>query len=238
MADIQQLTWQTSLAENWQDRVAHGRLPHAVLLTGSKGVGKRSAAAWIAQRHLGISETPLPVYPVPLLEHSDMRWISPPDGKQAIGIDQIRELVAEMSMTSYQGGGKAAVIDPADAMTNNAANSLLKTLEEPSGDALLILIADRKGRLPATIFSRCQRIDVPAPTEADALQWLDRRHPGSNWAGGFTPGGQCTACSYRCSGAARYPRCDESRIRGCCKWQFVTDRSCCTLEGTGHRVRP
>ncbi|MGI9219778.1 MAG: hypothetical protein ACR2QS_01920 [Woeseiaceae bacterium] len=182
MTDIKELSWQSDLAENWQDRVAHGRLPHAILLTGSKGVGKRSAAAWIAQRHLGISETPLPVYPTPMVEHSDLRWISPPDGKQAIGIDQIRELVAEMSMTSYQGGGKAAVIDPADAMTNNAANSLLKTLEEPSGNALLILIADRKGRLPATIFSRCQRIDIPPPTEADALQWLDRLRPGSNWA--------------------------------------------------------
>jgi DNA polymerase-3 subunit delta' len=67
-------------------------------------------------------------------------------------------------------------------MTQNAANSLLKTLEEPPGDALLILVADRNGHLPATIFSRCQRFDVRPPAEAEALAWLDRLRPGSGWA--------------------------------------------------------
>ncbi len=66
-------------------------------------------------------------------------------------------------------------------MTHNAANSLLKTLEEPSGTALLILIADRAGRLPATIYSRCQRIDIALPPESEGLGWLDKVQPGSNW---------------------------------------------------------
>ncbi|MGI9248058.1 MAG: hypothetical protein ACR2QI_03535, partial [Woeseiaceae bacterium] len=97
-------------------------------------------------------------------------------------IEQIRELVSELSLTSYAGTGKVAIIEPANMMTVNAANSLLKTLEEPAGDTLLILVADRVGRLPATIFSRCQRIEFAPPSEANALAWLDRLQPGAAWA--------------------------------------------------------
>jgi DNA polymerase-3 subunit delta' len=176
------ISWHREFANNWLARCRQGRVPHAVLLAGPAGVGKRAAACWMAARHLGVStEVRLPQHPALAPEHADLRWIRPPDGKQAIGIDQIRDLVAKLSLTSYQGGGKVAVIDPADAMTNNAANSLLKTLEEPPGDALLILIADRKGHLPATVFSRCQRIDFSVPGEAEGLAWLDRLRPGQSW---------------------------------------------------------
>ncbi len=74
------------------------------------------------------------------------------------------------------------MIEPANTMTHSAANSLLKTLEEPPGDALLILVADRIGRLPATVFSRCQRIDFAPPGEGQGLAWLDRLQPGARWA--------------------------------------------------------
>lgn len=178
---LKEITWLRDTASNWTDRVALGRQPHAVLLAGPVGVGKRAAALWLAQQHLNVAGSAVPQYPATRFEHADLHWVSPAEDKQTIGIDQIRVLVAAMGMTSYHGSGKAAVIDPADAMTNSAANSLLKTLEEPSGNTLMILIADRKGRLPATIFSRCQRIDIPAPAEDEALRWLDQVHPGSNW---------------------------------------------------------
>jgi DNA polymerase-3 subunit delta' len=89
--------------------------------------------------------------------------------------------VAELTLTSYEGLSKVTVIEPANDMTVNAANSLLKTLEEPPGDALLILVADRVGKLPATLFSRCQRIDISVPSETVALNWLDRVQPGAAW---------------------------------------------------------
>lgn len=174
--------WHKAFAKSWHDRVKHERLPHAVLLAGPTGVGKRSAASWIARQYLDMRPaTELPVYPFECPEHADLRWISTPEDKQAIGIEQIRILVQELNLTSYAGGGKVAVIDPANAMTVNAANSLLKTLEEPPGDTLLILIADRVGRLPATIFSRCQRIDFAPPAGTEALAWLDQLQPGAAW---------------------------------------------------------
>ena len=176
------LPWLEQLVSEWRTRVAHGRVPHALLLLGSRGVGKRAAAAWLAREQLGLDgHAEGPVYPFDLPEHADLRWVAPPEDKHTIGIEQVRDLVAELSLTSYAGGGKVAVLEPANAMTTNAANSLLKTLEEPPGDALLILIADRVGRLPATIMSRCQRIRVALPPASMSLDWLDRWHPGSDW---------------------------------------------------------
>ena len=177
-----EITWHKRLAGSWADRVSHGRVPHAVLLTGPVGVGKRAAAAWIACEQLGIEPwTAMPRYPVERPMHADLNWIEPEEGKQGILIDQIRRLVADLQLTSYEGRGKVAVIEPANSMNRNAANSLLKTLEEPPGHTLLILIADRTGGLPATVFSRCQRIDIRPPGEAEGLAWLDRLQPGARW---------------------------------------------------------
>lgn len=154
-----------------------------MLLIGPSGVGKRCAAAWMARQKLGLEPCgDLPAYPLVTPEHADLQWLSPPEDKQTIGIEQIRDLVANLGLTSYEGHGKVAIIDPANAMTVNAANSLLKTLEEPPGDTLLVLVADRVGRLPATIFSRCQRLDFAPPATADAMGWLDQVHPGAAWA--------------------------------------------------------
>jgi DNA polymerase-3 subunit delta' len=178
-----EITWQESFAENWRSRVQKGRKPHAVLLLGPAGVGKRASAAWMARLSLETSTCPnLPEYPLEVPEHPDLRWLAPLEDKQSIGIDQIRELVADMGLTSYAGSGKVAVLEPANLMTESAANSLLKTLEEPPGDTLLILIADRVGKLPATIFSRCQRIEFSPPAEPGALEWLNRLRPDSGWS--------------------------------------------------------
>ena len=186
-----EITWLNKLTDSWRASESQGRSPHALMLLGAKGTGKRCAAAWLASCKLGLQTADSePQYPLSIPEHADLQWLAPPEDKHTIGIDQIRALVADLCLTSYAGGSKVAIIDPANAMTASAANSLLKTLEEPPGDALIILVADRAGRLPATIFSRCQRINVPLPPEAESLEWLHQLQSSESWPAALRMAGQ------------------------------------------------
>ncbi len=176
------LPWLKDTVRSCEERIANGRMPHAVLLLGPAGVGKRCLAAWLAKRHLGkAAASSMPSFPLEVPELADLRWLNPAEDKTAIGVEAVRELIASLSLTSYHGLGKVAVIEPADAMTLNAANSLLKTLEEPAGDALLILVVDRAGRLPATIASRCQRVEIAVPSVAESLAWLALVKSSHHW---------------------------------------------------------
>ncbi len=97
---------------------------------------------------------------------------------KVIKIDQIRTLCAFLGHTAQYGGYKIALLEPADQLNVNAANSLLKTLEEPPGTCLLLLVAARPARLPATIRSRCQLIRFDRPALELALPWLTARISG------------------------------------------------------------
>src|SRR5690606_33868189 len=90
-------------------------------------------------------------------------------------VDQMRELSRQLSLTPQYGGAQVAIIDPADALNNAAANALLKTLEEPQPGRYLWLVAAEPARLPATIRSRCQNLDFRLPPRAEALDWLRSR---------------------------------------------------------------
>jgi DNA polymerase III subunit delta' len=91
----------------------------------------------------------------------------------------VRDLAAELALTSHAGGYKVGILTPADALNRYGANALLKTLEEPPPRTLLVLVATQPSRLPATVLSRCQRLQVPAPSRAAALAWLaETRGPG------------------------------------------------------------
>jgi DNA polymerase III subunit delta' len=176
------LPWLKDAVQSLEERIAQGRMPHAIMLLGPVGVGKRCLAVWLAKRHLGkVAALSMPGFPLEVPELADLRWLNPPEDKTAIGVEAVRELIADLSLTSYDGLGKVAVIEPADAMTASAANSLLKTLEEPTGNALLILVVDRAGRLPATIVSRCQRVEIALPKVAESLSWLSRLKRSDHW---------------------------------------------------------
>jgi DNA polymerase-3 subunit delta' len=184
------IDWLKPQVDCWQAAVAADRTPHAVLLAGPAGVGKRALGDWLAGRQLGLAAGGRqPVYPAPAPTHPDLHRLRPPEDKKSIGIDQVRELVAELTLTSHEGRGKVAIIEPANLMTVSAANSLLKTLEEPPGHALLILVADRAGHLPPTVRSRCQQLNIGIPAEALSLAWLDRLRPGGNWGAALREAG-------------------------------------------------
>lgn len=103
---------------------------------------------------------------------------SPPRQMTQISVDQVRELSERLSTTPQYGTAKVAIIEPADAMNEAAANALLKTLEEPVPGRYLWLVTDNPARLPATIRSRCQRLEFRIPPADEAAAWLRAQgHP-------------------------------------------------------------
>lgn len=104
--------------------------------------------------------------------HGDLLLLKVPEGKTAIGIDQVREATYFLQQTALYGATKLLLVRDADQMTLAAANSLLKTLEEPPGNALVLLSSAEAWRLPPTVRSRCQLLRLPRVEQDVALEWL------------------------------------------------------------------
>jgi DNA polymerase-3 subunit delta' len=164
-----------------------GRMPHALLIHEAPGAGGEWLAVWAAQLVLcgKGGATPcgecLACRRAGALQHPDLLWVRPLEESRQIRIEQVRELSAELALTSHAGGYKVAILTPADALNRFAANALLKTLEEPPARTLLILVATQPSRLPATILSRCQRLRVRAPQRAAAVAWLTAARGKGDW---------------------------------------------------------
>jgi DNA polymerase III subunit delta' len=159
--------------------VEHGRVAHALLIQDAPGAGGDQLAVWMAQLLLclapglkGPCGTCAGCTRLRENRHPDFTRIGLIDDSKQIRVEQARELSAHLALASHQGGYKVALIDPADALNWNAANALLKTLEEPPSRTVLILVAQQPSRLPATLLSRCQRLRIRTPERAAALQWL------------------------------------------------------------------
>ncbi len=163
-----------------QDRVHHG-----LLVAGAAGIGKRSLAEAFVNTALCNARQAdgsacgtckacllLAAGSHPDRVHITLETRDNGSLRSEIRVEQIRTLAERLSLSSQFGGLQLAQIDPADAMNVHAANALLKTLEEPASDTVLVLIADRPDRLPATIRSRCQQILLREPARSDALAWL------------------------------------------------------------------
>ncbi|HEY7322647.1 MAG TPA: DNA polymerase III subunit delta' [Candidatus Binatia bacterium] len=142
----------------------HGRLHHAYLFVGEEGVGKKTIALGFAKALHCLGATGdfcdecANCARVQDRNHPDVRIIEPAAGKKEISIQQIRELEKELNFRSFSGKNKVVILDPATSMNLAAQNALLKTLEEPPQDSLLILIASNGGALLPTLRSRCHRV--------------------------------------------------------------------------------
>ena len=179
----QSAQWQQIVRQRQQDRLAH-----ALLLQGPAGTGKKHFAHALANALLcrqptdsggacGCCET---CKLVKAGTHPDLRLLKPTPPATStsnnpvlsIKIDALRNMYKALSETSQFGGYRIAVIEDADKMPAQAANSLLKTLEEPGRDTLLVLVSSHPHHLPVTIRSRCQSIRFQVPESAAALAWL------------------------------------------------------------------
>jgi DNA polymerase-3 subunit delta' len=177
------LPWLEGQRQQLADLVATDRCPHALLIQGPAGSGRRHLALWLATEVLGLDPSrTLESDPAAEVGHPDFRTIEVLADKTRIGIDQIREIIEFVNLTSHGSRGKVVVIYPADTMVVNASNALLKTLEEPPANTLIILICESLTRLPATIVSRSQRVRIPPPPEQATLQWLAEQAEGKDLA--------------------------------------------------------
>lgn len=165
-------------------RALHGgRLPHAWLIHGGVGLGKRSFARRLAQVLLCTevkihAQALAPCYrcascrQIAAGVNPDFLELRPEEDSREIKIDQVRELIGRLQLSKHHGLRKVALLDPAEALNRNAADALLKTLEEPPPGTHLLLIVERIGLLSATLRSRCQRLSFTRPDSASAIAWL------------------------------------------------------------------
>ena len=172
--------WQSEPFADLQQRCAQERLAHALLISGPAGIGKKQLTDVFAQSLLctephADGQACGQCHACSLYaagNHPDLFRLSPEDDSKVIKIDQIRALIEKVSLRSHYGRYKVAILTPADAMNIAAANALLKTLEEPPVDTVLLLITDRPSFLPATIRSRCQSLRLALPAPEMAQSWL------------------------------------------------------------------
>ncbi|SMC19459.1 DNA polymerase-3 subunit delta' [Andreprevotia lacus DSM 23236] len=170
------------------------RLPHALLLTGEPGIGKRRFAERLAAWFL-CEAADKALAPCGVCEgcrwqlagnHPDFRLLSPEEGEAEegeegakakkksaiINVENVRELTDFVQLTSHRRGSRVTLVVPAETMNTAAANAFLKTLEEPPEGARFILVSNHWRRLLPTIRSRCRVFALPQPDEDVATSWL------------------------------------------------------------------
>ena len=172
--------WQQQQWTLFSNMMQANSLPHALMLSGTEGIGKHEFARSLAAGIICSSPTPdgmacgeckhcslLQAQTFP-----DYVQLAPEDDNKAISVDDIRELIAKLHLTRHFDAYKVALIECAEKMNTNAANALLKTLEEPPEKTIIILVSSQPLSLPATIRSRCQLVNFYPPTDDEAMNWL------------------------------------------------------------------
>jgi len=173
------LPWLQGAQQRLRAALDARRLPHSLLLLSAPGLGAEQLANWICALALCESPESRPCGECPsclLLRsdsHPDAHLVRIEEDAQQIKVDQVRGLIESLSLKSYRGGYKVGVIEGAEALNVNGANAFLKTLEEPTADTVLIMIARPSHRLPATIASRCLRLTLAPPPAEVAIAWLE-----------------------------------------------------------------
>ncbi|MCW8931086.1 MAG: DNA polymerase III subunit delta' [Gammaproteobacteria bacterium] len=185
--------WGKIFSSHFKNSLKPEQFPHAVLLAGVSGIGKKDLALYYAKSllcqspkknehtgqveacHSNLGDECRSCQLFNSANHPDFVHITTPEEKKVIPVDSIRELIEWSVLSSQMGGKKVILIEPAEAMNPNASNSLLKTLEEPVPGTIIILLTNKKQALLPTIRSRCQTIDLPLPEKQYAKPWLQQK---------------------------------------------------------------
>lgn len=173
------------LATHWQQQ------PNARLFTGKENTGKTAFARFVAQALL--CEAPAADHQpcgrcasCHLFEqgtHPDFYELAPqiPEGESVgrkllqIKIDDVREVIENIYLTAVRGGRRVILVHPAESMNVQAANALLKVLEEPPEHVVFLLVSHARDKLLPTIKSRCRQMVLPSPSQSEALAYLNSR---------------------------------------------------------------
>ncbi len=158
------------------------KLAHAYLFGGQQGLGKLMLAMHFGHYLLCSSkQNDQPCLSCRDCElflagsHPDLRLIQPEDSNE-IKIEQVRNTIEFIAQTSQRGGYKFAIFRPAEAMNTNSANALLKVLEEPAQNTLIILVSHQPALLMATIRSRCHAVKFNRPSAEKVIPWLEAKN--------------------------------------------------------------
>lgn len=181
--------WHKEQWESFARMAKSDSLPHAILLSGPEGVGKHHFARHLVSANLCLEPTVAgeacgQCKHCLLMEaktYPDFVHVVPDEDKNTISIDEIRELISKLHLTRHFDAKKIALIEGADTMNTSAANALLKTLEEPPDETILILVTSAPLKLPATIRSRCQFVQFYSPTQEESLAWLETQSSDVEW---------------------------------------------------------
>lgn len=176
------LPWHQALVAKLEQALSIKRMPHALLIHGIEGLGKQALAVWLAKALLCDTRDEsaslkacghcVSCNLVAAGSHPDLVKVAPEEDKQQISVEQVRTANERLAMTSARKGFRIAIIDPAHQLTISAANSLLKTLEEPGAQSLLLLLTSKPSAVLATLRSRCQHLSVHRPSAVVAREWF------------------------------------------------------------------
>jgi DNA polymerase-3 subunit delta' len=179
MSKFEVYPWQQIQWRKLIDTFHADRLAHALLLTGPEGIGidkfANSLSAYLLCRDKKENHACGLCKSCVLLmanNHPDFFMIEPEETGKQIKVDNIRALINFIHLSSQYSSSKIVVINPAEAMNRNAANSLLKTLEEPPDGVIFLMVSSQPARLPVTIRSRCQRVNFSKATDEVGINWL------------------------------------------------------------------
>ncbi len=171
--------WHETSWDKFTTARSQDHLPHALLLVGADGTGKLDFAKKIATSLLCTApvnnkacQNCQSCKTYHANANPDFMQIELLEDKQQISVDQIRQLSEFINYTRSFQGYRVIMINPIERMNQNAANSLLKSLEEPADNTVIILVATNLGKILPTIKSRCQLLTLTTPEKNQALSWL------------------------------------------------------------------